>query len=70
MSQSRLNASRCECGRPKTKGAEACPRCLRIDSTFHHAIHPTGRRRRRQFINVAEADRAFSKWLTERGLEK
>lgn len=61
---------RCECSRAKELYAEACPRCLRIDSANHHAKRPTGIRRREEFLNVNEAHRAFKNWLAERGLEE
>lgn len=61
---------RCECSRAKELDAEACPRCLRIDSANHHAKRPTGIRRREKFLNVNEAHRAFANWLVKNGLEK
>ncbi len=60
----------CECGNPRERGADACPRCLALEKGGYDA---------RRAINcgvpepVVERDarlirRALTKWLDDRGL--
>jgi hypothetical protein len=63
------HANRCECGRIKTPGDEACPRCARFETAREHK-QLTGVRRRQEFLHLVSTKRAFTRWLAERGLEE
>ena len=70
MKTNRITMKRCECGNPREKGADACPRCLSLEKGGYDARRavscgvpePVGERDARRIR------RALNKWLDDRGL--
>ncbi len=75
MKTGRITIKRCECGNPKDHGADACPRCLRIEKGGWGARRGGGDRSALSGVSdpVDDLDtkgirRALNKWLDDRGL--